>query len=130
MFKRVTWFGVGLLVGAAASKWVEVKARRRLARYFPARRLTLRTSPEATEVADWARGLAAGKVAESPGCRRRRPFGHGHQGSRTAPAAPAGGAGRRPQSRLAARRRRAQSFCRSKAYIVREFAGHGRLGCQ
>ena len=64
MFKRVTWFGVGLLVGAAASKWVEVKARRRLARYFPARRLALRTSPEVTEVADWARGLAAGKVAD------------------------------------------------------------------
>ncbi len=64
MFKRVTWFGVGVVVGAAASKWVEVKARRRLARYFPARRLTLRTSPEATEVADWARELAAGKVAD------------------------------------------------------------------
>ncbi len=96
MFKRVTWFGVGVLVGAAASKWVEVKARRRLARYFPARRLTLRTSPEVTEVADWARGLAAGKVAESPGCGRRRPFGHGRQGSRTAPAAPARGARRRP----------------------------------
>ena len=55
MFKRVTWFGVGVVVGAAASKWVEVKARRRLARYFPARRLTLRTSPEV----DGSGGLGA-----------------------------------------------------------------------
>ena len=64
MFKRVTWFGVGLVAGAVASKWVEVKARRRLARYFPTRRLTLAPSPEFAEVADRARELAVGRVAD------------------------------------------------------------------
>jgi hypothetical protein len=64
MFKRVTWFGVGLVAGAALSKWVEVKARRRLARYFPTRRLTLAPSPEFAEVADRARELASGRVAD------------------------------------------------------------------
>jgi hypothetical protein len=64
MFKRVTWFGVGLVAGAALSKWVEVKARRRLARYFPARRLTLAPPPEFAEVADRARELASGRVAD------------------------------------------------------------------
>jgi hypothetical protein len=64
MLKRITWFGVGLIVGAAASKWVELKARKRLARYFPTRRLTLRPSPEVTQMAERARDLAAGKVAD------------------------------------------------------------------
>jgi hypothetical protein len=64
MFKRVTWFGVGLVAGAVASKWVEVKARRRLARYFPTRRLSLTPAPEFAEVADRARELAAGRVAD------------------------------------------------------------------
>ena len=41
MFKRVTWLGAGLVTGFAASKWVERKARRRLARYLPARQLPL-----------------------------------------------------------------------------------------
>jgi hypothetical protein len=64
MLKRVTWFGAGLVVGAAASKWVEIKARRRLARYFPARRLALKPSPDVAEVAEKARELAAVKVAD------------------------------------------------------------------
>jgi hypothetical protein len=75
MFKRVTWFGLGVAAGAVASKWVEVKARRRLARYFPQRRLTLKPSPEVAEVADRARELAAGKVAD---------LRHAFQGGRSA----------------------------------------------
>lgn len=63
MFKRVTWFGVGFVVGGAASKWAEVKARRLLARYFPAGRLSLPPSAEVVDLAERARGLAANKMS-------------------------------------------------------------------
>jgi hypothetical protein len=61
MFKRVTWLGAGLVTGFAASKWVERKARRRLARYFPARQLPLKAG---AEMADRARELAVAKMAD------------------------------------------------------------------
>jgi hypothetical protein len=61
MFRRLTWLGVGLVAGAAASKWVEIKARRRLARYIPAGSSALKAAPE---VADRAREVAAERVAD------------------------------------------------------------------
>jgi hypothetical protein len=61
MFKRVTWLGAGLVTGFAASKWVERKARRRLARYLPVRQLPLQAG---AEMADRARSLAVAKVAD------------------------------------------------------------------
>jgi hypothetical protein len=61
MFKRVTWLGAGLVTGFAASKWVERKARRRWARYFPVRQLPLKAG---AEIADRARGLAVARMAE------------------------------------------------------------------
>ena len=61
MFKRVTWLGAGLVTGLVASKWVERKARRRLARYLPARQLPLRAG---ADIADKARGLAVAKIAD------------------------------------------------------------------
>ncbi len=61
MFKRVTWLGAGLVTGFAASKWVERKARRRLARYLPARQLPLKAG---AEIADKARDLAVSTIAD------------------------------------------------------------------
>jgi hypothetical protein len=61
MFKRVTWLGVGLVTGLAASKWVERKARRRLARYLPAQGLPLKAG---AEIADKARELAVSTIAD------------------------------------------------------------------
>jgi hypothetical protein len=61
MFKRVTWLGAGLATGFVASKWVERKARRRLARYLPARQLPLKAG---AEIADRARGLAVATIAD------------------------------------------------------------------
>jgi hypothetical protein len=61
MFGRATWLGVGLVAGLGTSKWVERRMRRRLARYLPASQLPLRAG---TEVADRARALAVGKVAD------------------------------------------------------------------
>jgi hypothetical protein len=77
MRKRSTWFGAGLVAGAALAKWVEVKGRRRLASHFPAGGLSLPASPpnraapnRALEVADMAgraRERAAGKVVDLRG---------------------------------------------------------------
>jgi hypothetical protein len=65
MFKRVTWMGAGLVTGLVASKWVERKARRRLARYFPSRHLPSRPPLNAgAELADKARELAVAKIAD------------------------------------------------------------------
>jgi hypothetical protein len=71
MFKRVTWLGAGLVTGFVASKWVERKARRRLARYFPARFLPARRATSAplplsagAELADKAREIAVAKIAD------------------------------------------------------------------
>lgn len=80
MHKRVTWFAAGLVAGAALSKWVEVKAGRRLASYFPAGGLSPPASPsnQAPRVADMAeraRERAAGKVADLRGA------GHGGPGA-------------------------------------------------
>ncbi len=61
MFRRLTWLGVGLVVGAAGSKWVEIKARRRLARYIPAGGSALKAAPE---VAGRALEVAAERVAD------------------------------------------------------------------
>ena len=61
MFRRLTWLGVGLVVGAAGSKWVEIKARRRLARYIPAGSSALKAAPE---VAGRALEVAAERVAD------------------------------------------------------------------
>jgi hypothetical protein len=61
MFRRLTWLGVGLVVGAAGSKWVEIKARRRLARYVPAGSSALKAAPE---VAGRALEVAAERVAD------------------------------------------------------------------
>ena len=61
MFKRVTWLGVGLVAGFGASKWVERKARRRLARLIPG---GLRTLDAGAEVRDRARELATGTLAD------------------------------------------------------------------
>ena len=61
MFKRLTWLGVGLVAGAAASKWVEIKARRRLARYFPAGSSALKAAPD---VASRARDVAVDRAAD------------------------------------------------------------------
>jgi hypothetical protein len=61
MFKRATWMGVGLVAGFGASKWVERKARRRLARYLPGGRLTLDAG---LQVRDRARQLTSGKLAD------------------------------------------------------------------
>jgi hypothetical protein len=59
MFKRATWFSVGLLAGAGVSKWAERQARRRLARYLPAARLEA-----GRQAAGRARDTAAGRVAD------------------------------------------------------------------
>jgi hypothetical protein len=56
MFKRVTWLGVGLVAGFGASKWVEHKARQRLARLIPG---GLRTLKAGAEVRDLATGTLA-----------------------------------------------------------------------
>jgi hypothetical protein len=61
MLKRVTWLGAGLVTGFAASKWVERKARRRWARYFPDRRLPLRAG---ADIAGKARDLAVAKMSD------------------------------------------------------------------
>jgi hypothetical protein len=61
MFKRVTWVGAGLVTGFVASKWVERKARRRLARYLPARGLPVRAG---AEIAGKARELAVAKMTD------------------------------------------------------------------
>ena len=61
MFKRVTWMGVGMVAGLGASKWLERKARRRLARYFPGGRVALSAG---TEARDWARELATGTLTD------------------------------------------------------------------
>jgi hypothetical protein len=61
MFKRVTWLGVGLVAGAAASKWVEIKARRRLAQYFPAGSSALEAAPE---IAGRAYDVAVDRLAD------------------------------------------------------------------
>jgi len=58
MFKRVTWLSIGLVTGFGASKWVERKARRRLARYLPAAQMEA-----GLEAAGRAREVAADKVA-------------------------------------------------------------------
>ena len=71
MFKRVTWMGAGLVTGLVASKWVERKARRRLARYFPSSHFPSRhlsAGPPAldagAELAAKARELAVAKMAD------------------------------------------------------------------
>jgi len=46
MLKRVTWLSVGFVAGAGASKWLERKARRRLARYLPGGRVSLEAGAE------------------------------------------------------------------------------------
>jgi len=51
MFRRVKWLGIGLVVGAGASKWAERKIRDRIARYFPASRLGARMADRAREIA-------------------------------------------------------------------------------
>jgi hypothetical protein len=61
MFRRLTWLGVGVVAGFGASKWVERKARKQLARYLPVSRLPLRAG---TEIADRARDRAAGKIVD------------------------------------------------------------------
>jgi hypothetical protein len=61
MFKRLTWMGVGLVAGLGASKWVENKARRRLARYLPGGRLTLEAG---AEVKDRARAVTTGTLSD------------------------------------------------------------------
>lgn len=61
MFKRLTWMGVGLVAGFGASKWVEHKARQRLARYIPGGRLTLEAG---AELRDRARQAATGTLAD------------------------------------------------------------------
>jgi len=60
MFKRLTWMGAGLVTGFVASKWVERKARRRLARYFPSGQ----PLNAGAELADKARELAVAKIAD------------------------------------------------------------------
>jgi len=59
MFKRATWLSIGLVTGFGASKWVERKARRRLARYLPAAQLEA-----GLEAAGRAREVAADRVAD------------------------------------------------------------------
>ena len=59
MFRRLTWLGVGVVVGLGASKWVERKARQQLARYLPVSQLPLRAG---SEIADRARDKAAGRI--------------------------------------------------------------------
>lgn len=59
MFKRLTWLSVGLVAGFGASKWVERKARRHLARYLPAAQLGA-----GLEAAGKAREVAANKVSD------------------------------------------------------------------
>jgi hypothetical protein len=61
MFRRLTWLGVGLVAGAVGSKWVEIKARRRLARYVPPGSSALKAAPE---IAGRALEVAADKVAD------------------------------------------------------------------
>ncbi len=61
MFRRLTWLGVGVAVGLGASKWVERKARRQLARYLPVSHLPLRAG---SEIADRARDKAAGRIVD------------------------------------------------------------------
>lgn len=61
MSRRLTWLGIGLVAGFGASKWVEHKARKHLARYLPVGRLPLKAG---TEMADRARELAAGKIVD------------------------------------------------------------------
>jgi len=60
MFKRLTWMGAGLVTGFVASKWVERKARRRLARYLPSGQ----PLNAGAELADKARELAVAKIAD------------------------------------------------------------------
>ncbi|HYA45437.1 MAG TPA: hypothetical protein VED59_07505 [Acidimicrobiales bacterium] len=48
--RRATWLGIGLITGAAASKWVECKARRRL--------------KAGTRIAGRAKSVAAGKLED------------------------------------------------------------------
>ena len=59
MLKRATWMTVGLLAGLGTSKWVERKARRKLARYLPAHQLPLELGAEAVSR---ARGAAAHRL--------------------------------------------------------------------
>jgi len=61
MFRRLTWLGIGVAVGLGASKWVERKARRQLARYLPVSQLPLRAG---SEIADRAREKAAGRIVD------------------------------------------------------------------
>ncbi|HXW79875.1 MAG TPA: hypothetical protein VEJ84_10270 [Acidimicrobiales bacterium] len=49
------------MAGAAASKWVEIKARRRLAQYFPAGSSALKAAPE---IAGRARDVTADVLAD------------------------------------------------------------------
>ncbi|HTV11193.1 MAG TPA: hypothetical protein VME20_04955 [Acidimicrobiales bacterium] len=46
MGKRLTWMGIGLVAGLGTSKWLEVKARRRLEQLVPGGRLTLDAGAE------------------------------------------------------------------------------------
>jgi hypothetical protein len=59
MFKRATWFSVGLVAGAGVSKWAERKARRRLARYLPSAQVEA-----GRQAAGRAREAAADRVAD------------------------------------------------------------------
>src|SRR5580704_14818818 len=61
MFVRLSWLGVGVVVGFGASKWVERKARQQLARYLPVSQLPFRAG---SEIADRARDRAAGKIVD------------------------------------------------------------------
>jgi hypothetical protein len=61
MFRRLTWLGVGVVAGFGASKWVERKARRQLAKYLPVSQLPFRAG---SEIADRARDRAAGKIVD------------------------------------------------------------------
>jgi hypothetical protein len=64
MFRRLTWLGVGLVAGAAGSKWVEIKARRRLARYFPPGSPGSSALKAAPEIAGRALEVAVDRVAD------------------------------------------------------------------
>ncbi|HET9060896.1 MAG TPA: hypothetical protein VFN61_13325 [Acidimicrobiales bacterium] len=61
MFKRVTWMSMGLVAGLGASKWLERKARRRIARLFPVHQLPVRAG---TELVARARDEAKERAAE------------------------------------------------------------------
>ncbi|MGH9106501.1 MAG: hypothetical protein ACRDZX_11840 [Acidimicrobiales bacterium] len=62
MLKRATWTGLGLVIGLGASKWLEHKARRHLARYLPLGRLPLRAGASAPASAREAANGALGDV--------------------------------------------------------------------